>query len=195
MQPQAEKTAFAFHAKDDLPEIRREVFKVLMTQNDFQFFAVVRDKMSVLSEIQRADIRYHPNNLYDKTVSRLFKARLHREEKYHITFAARGKSDRTNALRDALEVARQRAFESWNVQSNAPIEIEAVSSMSSAALQATDYFLWALQRFYERREDRYINFIWPICHLVHDVDDTRTKKYGVYYTQKNPLELGKVKSL
>ncbi len=29
MQPQANKTAIAFHAKDDLPEVRREVMQVL----------------------------------------------------------------------------------------------------------------------------------------------------------------------
>jgi hypothetical protein len=31
--------------------------------------------------------------------------------------------------------------------------------------------------------------------LVHDVDDTRAQTYGVYYTQKKPVELGKLKPL
>jgi hypothetical protein len=50
-----------------------------------------------------------------------------------------------------------------------------------------DYFLWMLQRFYERREDRYLEFLWPQFSLVHDLDDTRQNAYGVYYTQKKPL--------
>ncbi|MCX6036580.1 MAG: hypothetical protein NTW99_01550, partial [Chloroflexi bacterium] len=58
-----------------------------------------------------------------------------------------------------------------------------------ASLQAADYFLWALQRFYERREDRFLDFIWPAVRLVHDLDDTRQNAYGVYYTQKKPLTL------
>src|SRR3954464_9384270 len=33
MQADAEKTALFFHAKDDLPEVRREVLKVLQTHN------------------------------------------------------------------------------------------------------------------------------------------------------------------
>jgi hypothetical protein len=53
--------------------------------------------------------------------------------------------------------------------------------------QAVDYFLWALQRFYERREDRYLKFVWPAVKLVYDIDDIRQAKYGTYYTQKKPF--------
>ena len=43
IQPERRKTAVAFHAKDDLPEVRREVFRVLL-RHEIQFVAVVRDK-------------------------------------------------------------------------------------------------------------------------------------------------------
>ena len=43
MQPGRGKTAIAFHANDDLPEIRREVFRLLSRQK-VRFYAVVRDK-------------------------------------------------------------------------------------------------------------------------------------------------------
>ena len=36
---------------------------------------------------------------------------------------------------------------------------------------------------------RYLNYVWPSVHLVHDMDDTRKNAYGVYYTQKRPLTL------
>lgn len=52
-----------------------------------------------------------------------------------------------------------------------------------------DYLLWALQRLYERGEDRYVELMWPAFRLVHDIDDTRETKYGEYYTEKNPLTL------
>jgi len=58
-----------------------------------------------------------------------------------------------------------------------------------AGLQAVDYFLWALQRLYERREDRYVELLWPAFRLVNDLDDTREAKYGVYYSQKKALTL------
>ena len=54
-------------------------------------------------------------------------------------------------------------------------------------LQAADYFLWALQRLYERREDRYVQFLWESFSLVHDLDDMRRASYGEYYTKKRPL--------
>ena len=58
-----------------------------------------------------------------------------------------------------------------------------------ASLQVVDYFLWSLQRFYELREDRYLDLLWPSYRLVHDLDDTRKARYGRYYTQKKPLTI------
>ena len=48
---------------------------------------------------------------------------------------------------------------------------------------------------YERREDRYVELLWPAFRLVHDLDDTRGKKYGVYYAQKKPLTLAALEEL
>jgi hypothetical protein len=52
MQVEAGKTAVAFHAKDDLPEVRREVYKVIRERDDLRFFSVVSDKFSTLAYIQ-----------------------------------------------------------------------------------------------------------------------------------------------
>jgi hypothetical protein len=54
-------------------------------------------------------------------------------------------------------------------------------------LQAADYFLWALQRHYERQESRYLDSVWSKVGLVHAVDETDVAPYGVYYTKKKPL--------
>jgi hypothetical protein len=49
-------------------------------------------------------------------------------------------------------------------------------------LQVIDYFLWALQRLYERGEDRYFNYLRSSYKLVMDFDDKRTgKSYGTWY--------------
>ncbi len=50
-----------------------------------------------------------------------------------------------------------------------------------------DYFLWSLQRFYERGEDRFLGLLWPQFRLVMDVDDKREADYGAYYSQEKPL--------
>ncbi len=197
MHPDGKKTARAFHATDDIPEVRRDVFKML-SGLDLRFFAVVRDKWKVLDYVRQrnqtdASYRYNPNELYDYLVRNLFRDRLQRDDEYVIQFAKRGKSDRTAALLKALESARRRFAERWGKTSNAPIKVIPCSSQESAGLQAVDYFLWSLQRLYERREDRFLNLLWPAVRLVRDLDDTRTNKYGEYYTQKKPLSLAALK--
>ena len=193
LQPERRRTAIAFHAKDDPAEVRHQVFKLLL-RHQVRFFAVVRDKRVIADKVlehnqRQPKYRYHPNQLYDRCVSQLFKERLHQEAGYTIHFARRGASDRTEALEKALEAARNEFRQRWGIVGTAPIEIIPSNSRDVAGLQAVDYFLWALQRFYERGEDRFVRLIWPQTKLVLDVDDTRTAPYGVYYTQSNPLTL------
>jgi len=192
IQPKSKKTALAFHAKDDLPEIRREVFAFLQTQKGLKFYAVVRDKQSVLEYVRQRNskeptYRYNANELYDFMVRRLFKERLHQFDEYDIYFAKRGKSDRTEALKTALETARTRFQERWKKTSHAPINITATTPRNNPGIQAADYFTWSLQRLYERGEDRFVTYLWPMFRLVVDIDDTRQARYGAYYNKKKPL--------
>jgi len=148
MQPDALKTALAFHAKDDLPEVRREVF-ALLKEEDVRFFAVVRSKKATLSYVRSRnrmdpDYHYRPNELYDYLVRRLFRDRLHQSDRNVIRFAQRGKSDRTRALVSALEAARLRYGEKWGRPVETVIELALSLSKDHGGLQAVDYFLWAL---------------------------------------------------
>jgi hypothetical protein len=193
MQADARKTSLAFHAKDDIPEVRREVFTYLSRQN-FRFFGAVRDKSAVADyAIQRrerdSNYRYQPNELYDYMVRSLFKGLLHKDDAYDVHFSKRGAQNRTVALRTALEIARERFSHRWGIHSDAPLNVIPQTPPQSAGLQAVDYFLWALQRLYERREERYLEFLWPQFSLVQDLDDKRVRPYGAYYTQKEPLTL------
>ena len=64
-------------------------------------------------------------------------------------------------------------------------------------LQAADYFLWALQRFYEPRvhaetgevthEARYLNAIWPQVSQIHDLHFGPS--HGTFFTPANHLNL------
>jgi Protein of unknown function (DUF3800) len=191
LQPERNKTAFAFHAKDDCAEVRREVYKLLL-QHEMRFFAVVRDKAVIADKVREHNkttpsYRYQPNQLYDRCVSRLFRERLHKEESYVIQFSRRGNRARTEALQTAIEHARNSLRASWGIEATSPIEIMAAKPADAGGLQAVDYMLWALQRLYERGEERYWEFVAAKASLVHDVDDTRVNDYGVYYTKKNPL--------
>jgi len=193
MQPAARKTALMFHAKDDLPEVRREVF-ALLQKHKFRFLAVVRDKQRVLEYVRQRNAldlsyRYHPNELYDYMIRLLFKNILHKDSQYEIFFSKRWKKDRTQALYRALKNSQERFSQQWGKQISSTITVVPQTSQESGGLQAVDYFLWSLQRFYERKENRYLNLLWPSFRLVHDLDDTRKNEYGVYYTKKRPLTL------
>ncbi|NIA10132.1 MAG: DUF3800 domain-containing protein [Nitrospiraceae bacterium] len=198
MQRETRKTAVAFHAKDDLPEVRREVFSVLKNNPGLRFFAVVTDKMRVLEYVRQRNIRdpayrYHPNEVYDYLVRRLFRDRLHKADVCNIYFAKRGKADRTESLLKAVERARERFYEKWGIVSDTAVRISVGTPAQYAGLQAVDYFLWALQRLYERGEDRYLVYLWNAVKLIHDIDDTRRHKYGEYYNKNNPLTAESIK--
>jgi hypothetical protein len=81
------------------------------------------------------------------------------------------------------------------VSLTAPIHAIPSTPPASAGLQVADYFLWALQRLYEKREGRFVELLWSEFRLVHDVDDTREAQYGVYYTQKKPLTIAALEDL
>jgi hypothetical protein len=192
MQSKQRKTAIAFHAKDDLPEIRREVFTLLRKSIGLRFFAIVTDKKRVLEYVRQRNhqdpsYRYKQNELYDFLVRRLFKNLLHKDASYEIIFSKRGKSDRTLALKTALETTRKRFCDAKGIYINAPIHVSAGNPPDHPGLQAVDYFIWSLQRLFELGEERYVDFLRPSFKLVIDIDNTQIAGYGVYYDKSNPI--------
>ncbi len=133
-----------------------------------------------------ADYRYRPNELYDLTVRMLFKQRLHTQDHYRITFARRGKSDRTKSLKEQLEHTRQAFLLKHGLQHEPTLEIVPAYPWDQPCLQIADYCLWALQRCYERHEPRFLHALWPKVSLIHDVDDPLGKKYGTYLSRETP---------
>lgn len=199
MQPQAGKTARAFHSKDDHSDIRMKVFE-LLTSLDFKFYAVIKDMRAVLKYVQSRNTmdsgyRYQPNDLYDLTVRMLFRQRLHKHDQIRIVFARRGQSDRTAALREQLEHTRTKYLRELGRSHSPEILVVPAYPWEEPCLQIADYCLWALQRCYERFEPRFLNAIWPRVSLIHDVDDPMGKQYGSYFTRDgSPPDPSKIKS-
>jgi hypothetical protein len=198
MQPEASKTALLFHAKDDLPEVRREVFKVL-ERHDFSFYAVVRTMAAVARRVKERNerdptYRYRPTELYDSAIRRLFDRKLHTRPAFDVVFASRGKA-RTQALREHLLKAQAASRKAAGTYQDATIHVRAMPSHQHAGLQVADYCLWALQRLYAKGEDRFLSLIWPKVGLIVDADDISEKPYGTYHTRKRaPLDVQKIKS-
>ena len=198
MQPEAKKTALFFHAKDDLPEVRREVFKVL-ERHDFSFYAVVRTMSAVARRVKERNerdptYRYRPTELYDSAVRRLFDKKLHTRPAFDVIFASRGKA-RTQALREHLLKAQAASRKAAGTYPDAAIHVRAMPSHQHAGLQVADYCLWALQRLFTKGEDRFLSLIWPKVGLIVDADDISEKPYGTYHNRKRPpLDAQKIKS-
>jgi hypothetical protein len=189
LQPEAKKTALFFHAKDDLPEVRREVFKVL-ARHDFSFYAVIRTMSAVARQVKERNerdptYRYRPTELYDSAVRRLFDKKLHTQPAFDVVFASRGKA-RTQALRAHLLKAQSESRKAAGTYPNAAIHVRAMPAHQHAGLQVADYCLWALQRLFTKGEDRFLSLIWSKVGLIVDADDISEKPYGTYHTRKRP---------
>lgn len=183
--PERQKTAHGFHANNDLPEVRYLVFKLLREMGDeLRFHAVVADKMDLaIMEMKRRETdpkaRYQENSVYDGLIRELY-AKFHRcADEYHICIAQRGKSDRNQALKKAIEHA-ERDFESkFGFGRNADWYINVSNPNDTVCLQAVDYFLWSVQRFYERKESRFLDMMWPQIGEIHDLD--HGKEGGTFF--------------
>ncbi|MDD5268349.1 MAG: DUF3800 domain-containing protein [Methylococcales bacterium] len=205
-RPERKKTAHAFHAKDDLPDVRYRVFSLLCAEGSaLRFHAVVCDKNALLDREQtkreaNPAYRYQPNALYDSLVRSLF-SKFHRlADRYELCVARRGQKDRNEALTLALEHA-EGDFEAtfgYSRGGSAAWRITVSDPGTEACLQSVDYFLWALQRFYEQRlhpltgeaqprEDRYLNLLWPQMAEIHDLDFGTER--GTYFNKQRHLAL------
>jgi len=191
VQPDSGKTAVSFHAKDDVAEIRREVFKVIL-KNDFVFHSEITDKMVVLNRVLKkqaksSSFRYEDTFLYDSLTSRLFKNHLHKGKEVDIVFAKRGAKPRTEAFRTSIQKSKENFSKKWGIESDIPIKILCSTPAVTIGLQVADYCLWALQRFYEKKEARFLELIWEKVGCIHDIDNRAKSPLGEYYTKKKPL--------
>jgi Protein of unknown function (DUF3800) len=193
-QPEQNKTALMFHAKDDLPEVRREVFKVL-PQIGARVQVAIRRK-DVLVREARVLFRYgkklRAQDVYDGLVMRLFRNLLHKAGENRIVFARRGKAARKDALEQAILKAKHNFATRWGKFYDKPTAIESGYPSEHAGLQVVDYYLWALQRMYEVWETRFFASTAQDFRLVMDIDDSRHKPYGEWYSDSNPLTLEKI---
>jgi hypothetical protein len=196
MSPSGGKTALLFHAKDDLPEVRREVLRILGSAR-VEIYAALRRKSALAEQLrahwQRTGRKLGSDFIYDELVTSIFQDRLHQANENRIVFARRGKSDRNIALNRAIELAKWKFEKKWRKGIDRPTTITSSTPSEVGGLQVVDYYLWALQRLVERREDRFFSMLAAAYRLTIDRDDTRRHRYGEYYTASgNAISLEKL---
>jgi len=196
MRESARKTASCFHACKDLSEVRYHVFR-LLPRLKARVFAAIRRK-SLMAERIVANRRDYRNLrieeiVYDDLVKRVFRNLLHKADANRIVFARKGKSARSEALGAAIERAKANFERAHGKPSDRPTRIISAFPREFAGLQVIDYYLWALQRMYEKEEDRFYNLLANDYRLIMDLDNRDSNEYGEYYSDSNPLTLQKMK--
>ena len=211
-KPERKRTAVAFHAKDDLPEVRFRVFDLLRRCGDqLRFYAVVCDKLQLhdaeaAKRVVQPGYRFNENSVYDSLMRELFGKFHHTADRYEVWVAKRGNTTRNEAIRAALVRAESDFEAKFGFRRSEPATwpIKVQASKDQACLQAVDYFLWALQRFYEVkrssttkkqlvdsksglpiREDRFLNALWPQVGEIHDLHFGPA--HGTFFTAQNAL--------
>lgn len=82
-------------------------------------------------------------------------------------------------MRQAIEQA-ENDFESKFGFRRGTWHIEVSNPEQTNCLQAVDYYLWAVQRFYEQKEDRFLKLMWPQIGEIHDLHIGK-RKSGTFF--------------
>jgi hypothetical protein len=188
--PSMRKTARAFHAKDDSPEVRYLFFKLLSSFEMRCQFVVARKIERVFrSRFQGSELRF-----YDYLVETLFQDMLHRYSHSHVYFANRGSTQRTTPLAGAIERAIGRFEAKWDTTITSSHTVYPQTPHGEPCLSLVDYMNWAVYRAFVRREMRYYAFIADKVSLLVDLYDGANYPHN-WYNRRNPFHVDKASAL
>ncbi len=179
------KSGFYFHAKDDVPEIRKMFFEFISTIN-CSFQAVVGRKIIQLYEKKHNG---KSNEFYADLLSHLIKDKLLKYDKLVLKIAKRESSTANKNLDLSLNKALSRFNKKYpEKETKTKVIFDVQNQYSEPLLNISDYFCWAVQRVFEKGETRYYNYLKDKISLVIDLyDSEKYKNSKNYYTIKNPL--------
>lgn len=179
------KGGYFFHAKDDLPEVRKTFYEFIKTL-ECSFEAVVARKIPDIF------IKKHNSKeaeFYADLLSHLLKNKLRIGDKLVLNIAKRGNSTRHNTLTLALNKAISRFRKKYpDKKIKTQIVFNIQNPIEEPLLNVADYFCWAIQRVFERGELRFYEFLIDKISLVIDLYDSKKwEESKNYYDIKNPL--------
>lgn len=188
--PSLKKTAIAFHAKDDCPEVREKVYKLISKLNFSAEVFIARKIPNIFNK------RHHrnENEFYDDLISKLFENKLHMTKVNKIYFAVRGNKIRQIPLEKAIARAKEKFEKKWNKKIESDIEIQPQSPSGEPCIQVIDYIVWAIQRAFIKKEMRFYQVIEEKIKYLVDIYDT--DKYPKnYYSKRNKFDIKKISPL
>ena len=185
IQKKINKTGYYFHAKDDLPEVKKIFYDYIKTLN-ISFEAVVGRK---IYELFARKHNSKANEFYADLLSHLLKNKFRLGGKLVLNIAERGSSTKNNNLVLALDKAKNRFYKknhSSSVKTNIVFNIQ--NQTREPLLNVADYMCWAIQRVFEKGETRYYNYIEDKISLVCDLYDLEKYEGNKnYYRRDNKL--------
>ncbi len=186
VRKRVENGGFFFHAKDDLPELKKDFFDFIKTIDcSIQIIVAKKDVTRFVHKHNAKDAEF-----YADILSHLIKDKFKKYNRLVLNIAKRDSSTKTNNLKTALEKARGRFDKKANNKANemADILFNVVPFTQEPLLAVSDYLCWAVQRVFEKGETRYYDYMVDKISLVVDLYDKDSyKKGGNYYTPKKPL--------
>jgi len=185
VQRRVQKGGFFFHAKDDIPEIRKEFYDFILTLN-CSFQAVVGRKIISLFE------RKHNGRdaeFYADLMSHLLKDKLQKSGRLVLNVAEKGSSTSQRNLEVGMQKARDRFVKRYDAtQEKRKVRFNVRKFKDEPLLAIVDYLCWSLQRVFERGETRYYDYMQEKISLVIDLyDQSKYHKSKNYYNTRNPL--------
>jgi Protein of unknown function (DUF3800) len=188
---------FAFHAKEDAPEVKKIFFKNLKGA-DFKAKFVVARKIESTFKVK------HKSNetiFYDDMISQLFRNILYKSTFNHIYFSKRGSRLRQDPLQSAIKKSIK-LFESkhkLNIKDeNTTFQVQVPTD--EPLLQIVDYLNWAVYRAFTKRTEAacvYLNFLEDKVKLIWDIYDyqNQVKMQNLYNSKTNPFDHKKITPL
>jgi hypothetical protein len=188
--PSIRKTNVAFHAKDDVPEVRQAVYKCLMTM-DFKAQFVVARK---IERVFRNTCHSNEGKFYDRLVTRLFQNVLHRHATNRIYLSRRGVSTRQVPLESAIRLGMSKFEAKWRTEVNTDVTVLTQTPVGEPCLQVIDYMNWAVYRAFVKSEMRFYTFIEDKVSLLVDLYDSGNYPKN-WYNRDNPFDIKKASPL
>jgi hypothetical protein len=188
--PSVKKSLVSFHAKDDCPEVKEKVFRLI---KDLNFSAEIFVGRKIPNIFNKRHLRKE-YKFYDDLVSKLFENKLHISSNNEIYFAVRGSRVRQQPLENAINQAKATFEKKKNVKIDSNVNIYPQIPSGEPCLQVIDYIDWAVQRLFEKGQDRYFKFIEEKVKYIVDVYDS-DRYPDNFYSKHNPLELKKISPL
>jgi len=142
-----------FHATTDAQQVRDRVFEVL-AQSDFTFQATVCEKSKAQPQVRASKARFYKYPWYYHFKHGLA-PQLRRDDRLLVTAASIGtKKERqtyTSSIKDVVGQSARHVM--WAVDFR--------PALADPCLQAADYCAWAIQRKWERGDERSLEIIRP----------------------------------